>query len=606
MKPITQAEYQKLPNKMLYAIAMLKDNGEHEYICGDGHPAALPKDEPGRTMLRDSAYYSAIENKKADGIGLADGDKWRFIPLKSSIVKADLADNAKTVEKDAPATPQGVLFAPYDPFTEAQAPVERFPVEALPEPFRAYCEAAGESYQVDAAMVGTCVLSVLSAVFQKCRYWVQIAPDWREPCNLFLMTTAAPSERKSPVLRDALAPLTDAISAWNERQAVIIEWEQQKIQVLKRTTENIAANLARKNSNSRSKAKVTEEDLKAAQEKLREAESEQLHPQEWLVDDTTPEALALVLRDNDEVAALLSGEGGAIMGTLAGRYSAPGSSANIDLILKGYSVEPVIIHRINREPVTLKQPRITMMLMTQPSLLSDFVANDTFCGRGLCARFMYSFPKSYVGKRSFTSKSVPQATRRAYESTVRELAQYALDWDAQDTTLTVSPDALKELQKYHDEVEPTRPEMSDMMQAWSGKAEGGIVRIAALLFLAQNHGQVGEIDLDSMRNAVLIGRYFTTMSEYALGYSQRTKAQRDAMHILNKLTSDSFDAARKAGRITQKELLDKLKSSRFGNVSSLQDGLKELERRGYIVRRTIRSGSAGRPSPTYFLNPEAF
>lgn len=516
-----------------------------------------------------------------------------YHPSNKWLVQGD-GLNPKVMEK--------AEFAPYTPFVDAEAPVVEFPTKALPETFRAYCKAAATSYQVDEAMVGCCVLSVLSAVFQKCGYWVQVSPDWREPTNLYTMITAAPSERKSPVLRDTMTPLTEALDSWNETKAEQIEWQKKKIEVLKKKADNLTTCLSKTNS----RAKVTAADLQAAQAELREAEKEILTPEQWLCDDTTPEALALVLRDNAEVAALLSGEGGSILGILAGRYSAPGSGANIDIFLKGYSVEPTMIHRIGRQTVTLKHPRLTVLLMAQPSLLSDFVSNDSFCGRGLTARFLYCFPKSQVGNRAFRSEPVPEEVRADYENSVKRLVEYALDWEQEDNILTVSREASAILEQYHDSIEPSRPEMSEVMQAWSGKAEGNIVRIAALLYLAKNKGIVGEIDADSMRGAIELGKYFTTMSEYALGFTQDSQARRDAVFLLKRLSGDSFKEYRENGYIKRRDLFAKIRGSRFKNVRALDEGLKELTDAGYIAQVEVTSGKSGRPSPIILFNPEAF
>lgn len=514
-------------------------------------------------------------------------DKWAVIPpvAETEIQKQHQAD-----------------FKPFCPFkSSSEPPVVHFPVEALPEPLRSYCKAAAVSYQVDESMVACSILGVLSAVFQRCGYWVQISPDWREPTNLFLMCTAAPSERKSPTLRDAMAPLVDALDSWNEKQEEQIAWQKKKIEILKKKTDNITTRLSKQNSRT---TKVTMEDLRMAQTELRKAEENLQSTEEWLVDDTTPEALALVLRDNQETAALLSGEGGSILGVLAGRYSAPGSSANLDLFLKGYSVEPTVVHRIGRETVALKAPRLTVLLMAQPALLEEFIGNDTFSGRGLCARFLYSFPQSKVGTRSFISKSVPQDIRENYEKTISGLSKYALEWEQKDTALTVSREALSALEEYHNSVESLRPSMSDAMQGWSGKSEGNAVRIAALLFLVKNHGYIGEIDAGTMRGAVQIMRYFETMSQYALGFSQGTKARQDALLLLRRLSGDAFKPYIRRGAIKRRDLFKRLENTRFTSVNDLTPALRELESAGYLVQKDIRTN--GRPSPTIIFNPVAF
>ena len=487
---------------------------------------------------------------------------------------------------------------PFTPFADEATPSESFPIESLREPYRAYIKAASGSYQVDAAMVACCVLATLSAIFQRCGFEVRVTPDWAEPVNLFLICTASPSERKSPVLGDSTRSLTATVGAWNEGNADAIAWQTQRIEVLRRKVEDLTTQLAK------GRKSASESDLRQAQSELRTAEREQLKPQTWLVDDTTPEALALVLKENGESAALLSGEGGSVLGILAGRYSAPGSSANLDLFLKAYSVEPTVIHRIGRQTVSLMHPRLTVLLMAQPSLLRDFVGNDTFSGRGLCARFLYSFPQSQIGHRAFYSEPIPEDVRAAYESKIRKLADLALNWQLEDTTLTVSTDALTVLGEFHDEVEPTRPGMSDAMQAWSGKIEGNVIRIAALLYLSEHDGKPGEIDADTMRRAVEIGKYFQTQAQYALGLFSDTPTRKSALLILRKIESPAFKQHRLDGYVRKRDLYLSLRGKDFKSVSDLDSGLRELESSGYIVittDETSEPGRSGRPSPKVFF-----
>lgn len=488
---------------------------------------------------------------------------------------------------------------PFTPFADESAPSIAFPTNSLATTEAAFCEAAARSYQVDVAMVSCCVLAVLSAIFQRCGFVVRVNPDWIEPCNLFLTCTASPSERKSPVLRDTTKSLTDSVASWNTDNADTIAWQTQRIEVLRRKVENLTTLLAKGKG-------ASESDLKQAQTELREAEQEQIKPQTWLVDDTTPEALALVLKDNSESAALLSGEAGSILGILAGRYSVPGTGANLDLFLKSYSVEPTVIHRIGRQTVSLTNPRLTVLLMSQPSLLREFVSNDSFSGRGLCARFLYAFPSSRVGNRSFFSESIPEDVRTAFEGKIKALADLALNWRQEETILTLCTDALEVLRQFHDAVEPIRPDMSDALQAWSGKLEGNIVRISALLYLSEHDGVVGEIDADTMQRAVEIGKYFQTQAQYALGLSSDSPARKSALLIVKRLESPSFRQYRSEGFIRKRDLYLKLRGRDFKSVNDLDAGLKELSDNGYIVLHDdlSDSGKPGRPSPKVFFSSD--
>lgn len=581
----------------LYSIAKPKLGGGHTYHAADGTLVGLPKYATSKGKLLETfaeAVRLSSHDPESDGVGSAeaDSDDWHFISIAKSTRRS--GRSIEPVETISDASPQ---FAVFSPFTESVKPEVHFP-DALPEPLGSYCKAASQSYQVDVAMPSCCVLSVLSAIFQRGGYSVRVSPDWQEAVNLFFLITAPPSERKSPVLRDAQKPLTDSMDSWNMKNQESIDWKRKRVEVLRKKVDNGTVAVAKGDK------KYTEETLRIAQQELREAEEELMHPLEFLVDDCTPEAMGMALRDNDEAIALLTGEGGSVLANISGRYSS--GHANLDLMLKAYTVEPTVIHRVGRQNISLKNPRLTVLLMAQPSLTADFIGNDSFSGRGLCARFLYSFPESQVGKRAFRTEPIPEDVRRNYESLIRELADFVFDWDIDDPTLTLSDEALAELESYHTQVEPDRANMEDILQAWSGKAEGNIVRIAALLYLAQHHGQPGVIDGDTMKSAVKIGWYFTQSAEIAFQAFRETKAEQDARHILRKLLSDGFKQYRKDLSLTKNELFTRLRCSRFPSVESLHQGLKELQERGYIAQEYVRTGGKGRPSPTIFLNPEVF
>jgi len=496
-------------------------------------------------------------------------------------------------------------FELFDPFSEPDKPDIKFPVEALPEPFKGYCVAVAKSYQVDPAMPACCILAVLSAIFQRADFQVDCGGDWREPVNLYLICTAAPSERKSPTLNDCQRPLLEVIDYWNEKNRELIEWNRRKIEILRKKIETATAGIAKDNS------RFTEASIKAAQQELREAEDEAVRAQNWLLDDITPEALSVALQSNRETAALLSGEGGAILGNLAGRYSS--GAPNLDIVLKGYSVERTANHRIGRQSFCLKRPRLTFMLMAQPYLLDDFIQNDSFGGRGLCARFLYACPSNKVGTRSFDSQPVPDEVRKQYSQNIfGNFLSFGTDEPECREILTLSAESRDLLKALFDEIEPTRLDMSDALQEWSGKFLGNVVRIAALLFLGAKHRGAGnEIDAEIMSSAIQIGRYFLTQAQYVFAKNVESQSVLDGRYILSKLTSQAFKdefylPEYHVMGLTRKNLFDRIRCSRFPTVEALQDGLSELERRGYITQTELKNADGGRPSPYIFVRPSLF
>jgi hypothetical protein len=166
------------------------------------------------------------------------------------------------------------------------------------------------------------------------------------------------------------------------------------------------------------------------------------------VDDVTTEKLTQVLSDNDGRAAIISTEGG-IFDTLAGIYT---KNVNIDVMLKGYSGDPIKVDRIGRCSESVMDPALTILLMAQPSVLSGLMKNDTFRGRGLTARFLYCIPTSYVGSRKYRSAPVPKEVRLAYETQIRNMLED--EYPKEPEIITLSPEADEMIEAFAEELEP--------------------------------------------------------------------------------------------------------------------------------------------------------
>ena len=54
-------------------------------------------------------------------------------------------------------------------------------------------------------------------------------------------------------------------------------------------------------------------------------------------------------------------------------------------------------------------------------MLNGLISNNTFRGRGLTARFLYSMPKSAIGTRAFHATPIPEKAKQGYTSLVKSL-----------------------------------------------------------------------------------------------------------------------------------------------------------------------------------------
>lgn len=161
---------------------------------------------------------------------------------------------------------------------------------------------------------------------------------------------------------------------------------------------------------------------------------------------------------------------------LSGIYT---KNVNIDVLLKGYSGDPIRVDRVGRNSETIMAPALTILLMAQPSVLSGIMSNDTFRGRGLTARFLYSIPTSFVGQRRYRSNPVPEEVYRRYADCITNLLED--EYSKVPELITLSPQADRMLEAFAEELEPKlKTEYADIGD-WAGKIVGNTLRIAGLL-----------------------------------------------------------------------------------------------------------------------------
>ena len=317
------------------------------------------------------------------------------------------------------------------------------------------------------------------------------------------------------------------------------------------------------------------------------------------MDDITTEKLVSVMASNHGRAALISSEGG-IFDTLAGIYT---KNVNIDVMLKGYSGDTIRVDRIGRESVNIMRPSLTVLLMTQPKVVSDVLSNKTFRGRGLTARFLYCLPKSWVGERKFQSRPVPDEVYQQYERKIVNMLEE--DYPERPDIITLSPEASKLLTGFAEELEPKMKEEYAEIADWAGKLVGNTLRIAGLLcragvyrspeFLYENEPLV--VSGETMANAIKLGRYYLSHALAVFDVIPEAAMHRDADRIL-KMIRD-----RKLADFNRRTAMRFCQT--FKTVAEIQPVLDFLEDYGYIaaVAGPPTYGKGRPPMPRYKVNP---
>lgn len=424
-----------------------------------------------------------------------------------------------------------------------------------------------------------------------------------EPVNVYTAIIAKPSERKSAVIAQTMAPIYRYQREENARRRAMVEEYRDKKDILERRIESI-----KKSASSGRKAKNgplgAGDDLRLLRHELENLEKGAIDFISLTADDTTMEALTSKMVANGEKMALISSEGG-IFNVMSGLYT--GGRVNIDLILKAWSGDHVEVDRKGRPPEVLVNPALTINLMTQPKVLEAVMNNEEFAGRGLNARFLYSIPKSVVGTRVFDAPDIPQQVIDDYNNLLLRIL--AIPDTGEPRIIECTDEARDELRKIHDEIEPRLIADLEPMGDWAGKYEGAVVRIAGLLHVCDHVERAAEVPIpgETIRRTSKIGEYFLAHAKvaYQLAGQMDDQPTRDAKYILKRLDSTGKT------EISKRDLYDLCKGRvGFETAEKMDPGLDVLIKRGYIkIERAPKSQNSqnsqnrGRPSYMVYVNP---
>lgn len=464
------------------------------------------------------------------------------------------------------------------PFDEYDLPA--FPMDALPEVIRRYVLAVAESTQTPVDMAAVEALGIVSLCCQG-KYFIQGNADWAEPLNTYMVVIMEPAERKSSVLSMMIRPVEEYEKEENSRRNAGIIESQMVLSRLEKEKRSLVERA--------SKGKATEEEVRAKAAEI--AKYEPVKPLRLFVDDVTSEKLTSVLAENKGRAAVVSAEGG-IFDIISGLYS---RNVNIDVFLKGHSGDTIQVDRVGRASESIIHPALTMVLAVQPEVLNGLMSNNTFRGRGLTARFLYSMPKSTVGSRSFSTKPIPEGVRAKYQALIETI----LSSDNEQEPISLDDGAREVLEDLFNEIEGRLKRDLAEISDWAGKFVGAVLRISGILHVMKypKDSMFDAVDRETMEHAVIIGRYFLAHAKAAYSLMGADTVNKDARHLL------SFIKRERLAEFSRRDAMRLCRS--FKTADSLQPVLNRLCEYGYIAVKPQEpaSGIGRRPSEVYVTNP---
>ena len=417
-----------LDDAALLEKARSSKNGERFWKLYSGDTGSFQSaSEADMALCSHLAFWTGGDANQVDRLFRASGlmrEKWDR-PQSGSTYGAITIRNAiqkctQIYETKAEAEP---AFLPVIPLTPTIGELPDFPVAALPPIVADYVNAVSENSQTASGMAAVIGLGVLATALQG-KLRVQGMPGYYEPLNLYTLVIAAPGERKSGVIRDMTGVLYDYEMQYNADHAGEIRTNARKRETLQRQISGLKKKLEAKEN------REMELELQQLEDELESVPVEQ--SRRFFADDCSSEALTNLLANNGGTLSVISSEGG-IFDILAGRYS---SSANLDTWLKAHCGDPISVDRMSRDAEYIPHPCLTAILTVQPNVLDCIMANTTMVGRGLLARFLYSFPTSRIGSRTFRTPGIPSEVREKYRTLIFRLM--ALPTGEEPETLVLS------------------------------------------------------------------------------------------------------------------------------------------------------------------------
>ena len=467
-----------------------------------------------------------------------------------------------------------------------------FPFYALPKTFGEFVYALSESTQTDPGLAGSAVLAALSAALGG-YVKVQVRPGYSEPTNIWTLGVAPSGDRKSSVVKAALDPLYEAEQELHEEMAPVLSEQAVQRDVAERAAEKAkrdAGNAANPDQRNKLTSEASTLAGQAAGMKVQAAPR-------IIGDDVTIEALVSHLAEQGGRFAVISAEGGLFTG-LSGRYS---PNTDITPMLKGHAGDRIRVDRKGRPSEFVDDPALTVGIMIQPGILAEATSNKTFVDSGLMARFLYSWPKSKVGRRNVDPAPVSQDLTKRYRDALYSLARAARK-SGMTRTLTLSPEADTARLAYATEVEHELAPGGSLthMDGWSSKVVGASVRMAGLFHAAVNTDS-DIITGNAMDSGVLLAKYFTKHATKVFdGLSESATEHALARRVLELIIRKEMY------HFTNRDIVMAATRSWCPNKETAQQAINVLEGLGWVLKEQPEGGDRKKSAIQYRVHPAAW
>lgn len=371
-----------------------------------------------------------------------------------------------------------------------------FPTNMLPPRLEAMVRAIAEVFRVPDVMPAAIALTIVSAAIGK-GLRIASGKGRKTMANLFSLTSADSGTSKTTVLRELREPLDILQAQLKEfgRQKWLNRLGNKKSKPDGKGSEGIEGNVD----------VLSPRDKKSAAKGSRGARSEKKHDPRLICSDVTGQVLARLLDQNHQTILNATAEAGDLLDEASKATSPLGQ-----LLLKGYSGDPVEIDRISRESVVMEEPCLSVCWLCQPHRLTKFLSNERLLGDGLLARFLVAHSQASMERMHENDGSIPVAVSDAYGALIVELFEL-YGRNAKDRwVVEVSAEAQEVLREHHNQcVERWKADdgsMRSCIARWTEQAWKIALVLHATIHGADSHNKM--VDQDTAQRAVAVQQWF--------------------------------------------------------------------------------------------------
>lgn len=402
-----------------------------------------------------------------------------------------------------------------------------FPVNCLPDPSRSMATAISESVNVHINLPATAVLGVCSAAIAKGLY-VQSGPDQCLRANLYILAAAASGTGKTEGSKPALQPFwmheANKLNFYREVTQPELGAEERRLKRRLRYLEDVLAKGKKSTFSDKDSLRKEHDD---GIRRLCQIKDGLIAPC-MAMEDVTQEEAAIVLANNGEKVFSFSSEASKAIANLEGLYNRM-QVPDENLLVKGYSGDPHIVHRVGRPDIHLVSPCIALLWYLQPDLLERLLGNSRLRVGGFFARLLICDTQLQPTEIPETFKPIPPGVRQDYNRLIEDLlANY---WGGEtEQEITVEAQVREMIRAYHNEHVPDRKsslaDVNSFVARWHEQAFKLAITLHAVRYGSQAHTHA--LDSKTMADAITIHRWFNREQLRNLASARHAALQENA------------------------------------------------------------------------------